>query len=376
MKLVCAEASRRGMWHIGLVENVVCDPEDQAIFREETGWDQWLVCSGSMSHVRRPRFFWVSEELSFEGVGLVELAPDYKSAIVGAEKEPVELWVAKGWNWMSGSSPVSLPTFTRSIPRKRPPVKPAGIQHTPSEALQRWKEGNYRFPPYTYQDKFCMEMNGFLRVACACEREVLMGFRRGHTRLRKRNLSEDTRCSMVGNSFHTGAVAILLRECLLKHYPGVEGLTPEVLRDEFVEDLESSQLEVYRGRDLPHLMEDDESWLDRLEQQSEAVLPRDASEVKGQVQLVQRMAELSSYRGTDVHVDTLSFYRPDRLPRNSVDARQWHWKVAKGWRWRQPDHINVLEMEALYQTVKWRAREIGSFGSDSFIWWIHKWSLV
>ena len=26
------------------------------------------------------------------------------------------------------------------------------------------------------------------------------------------------------------------------------------------------------------------------------------------------MMDLLSYRGTDVHVDTLSFYRPDRLP--------------------------------------------------------------
>lgn len=111
-----------------------------------------------------------------------------------------------------------------------------------------------------------------------------------------------------------------------------------------------------RTQESHPIVEDDETWLDRLEQQSEAIVPRDLDELQVQIQLVQRMAELASYRGTDVHVDTLSFYRPDRLPRASVDARQWLWKIAKGWKWKQPDHINVLEMEALYQTVRWRAK--------------------
>lgn len=334
----------------------LCDPDDQATFRAETNWSQWLLCSGPLSQVRRPRFFWVFEDINFDGVGLVESAPNYKVARVASEKEPPSLWTAPGWRWMSEEDPVSLPTFTRSIPRKRPPVNPAGIKTTPLEAQQRWRDDAFRFPPYTYQDKFCMEKNGHLRVACACEREVLMGFKRGHTRLRKRALSEDTRCSMVGNSFHTGVVAALLRSCLMKHYAGVEHFTPEVLHSEFIEELRYSQQEIYQGHKKPILLEDDETWLDRLEQQSDAIVPRDLDELKVQIQLVQRMAELSSYRGTDVHVDTLSFYRPDRLPRSSVDARQWLWKVAKGWRWKQPDHINVLEMEALYQTVRWRAR--------------------
>lgn len=356
MKLVKKEAAVRGMWHVGLVENVVCDPHNQETFRRETQWDQWLLCSGSLSHVRRPRFFWVSENINFDGVGLVEPAPHYKVARVASEREACSLWVAPGWKWLSEECPVSLPTFTRSIPRKRPPVNPAGIKSTPLEAQRRWKEDSFRYPPYTYQDKFCLEKNGHLRVACASEREVLMGFKRGHTRLRKRRLSEDTRCSMVGNSFHTGVVAALLRSCLLKHYAGVEHFTPEMLHKEFMDELKGSQRELYQGHSKPILLEDDETWLDRLEQQSEAIVPRDLDELQVQIQLVQRMAELSSYRGTDVHIDTLSFYRPDRLPRSSVDARQWIWKIAKGWRWKQPDHINILEMEALYQTVRWRAR--------------------
>lgn len=50
--------------HLGLVENVVCDEDDQEVFRKLTGWNQYLMCSGTLSHVRRPRFFWVSEPVS------------------------------------------------------------------------------------------------------------------------------------------------------------------------------------------------------------------------------------------------------------------------------------------------------------------------
>jgi len=36
MKIVRDEAWSRGWWHLGLVENVVCDLEDQEVFRRET----------------------------------------------------------------------------------------------------------------------------------------------------------------------------------------------------------------------------------------------------------------------------------------------------------------------------------------------------
>ena len=68
------------MWHWGFVENVVCDESDQKVFRDETGWEQWLVCSGSMSTVRRPRFYWVSSDLDNSFFASVETGPNYKVA--------------------------------------------------------------------------------------------------------------------------------------------------------------------------------------------------------------------------------------------------------------------------------------------------------
>ena len=363
MALVEAEATRRRMWHSSFVENVVCDWEDQKIFREQTGWSQWLMCSGSCSVVKRPRFFWISDEPDFEDLGLVEPSVGYRVCHLAGRMEDCSLWVSPGWKWVSEDAPCNLPTFTRSIPRAKPPVKPAGIGHTGELAKERWVNDWHRYPPYTYKESFCMERNGYLRVACACEREALMGFSPGHTRLRKRKLTEDERCSMLGNSFHTTVVAGLLRGCLVRHFPWLRTINIMGLIKSFEDEMKVSQKEVYAGHGKVSLLESDETWLDRLEQQSEAVRYPLGGRVPAEVALVLRLVEQASFRGTDVHVDTMSFFRPDRLPRASVDARQWHWKVAKGWKWRFEDHINILEMEALFHSVRFRAKSLRLFHS-------------
>lgn len=114
-----------------------------------------------------------------------------------------------------------------------------------------------------------------------------------------------------------------------------------------------TQAEVFAWCGEKPRKEAEETWLDRLEMQCDAVPP---SMMSVELHLVIRILAQCSYRGTDVHLDTLTFYRPDRLPLSSVDARQWKWKVVKGWAWKQPNHINVLEMEALYHTLRYRAK--------------------
>ncbi len=138
--LVVNACKRRGIWEISFVENVVCDEGDQKVFRELTQMKQYLACSGDLSHVRRPRFFWFSEELAdIPGVWR-EPGPGYEIIRAVAAKEPVDCWVSPGWEWVSAEEPIPLPTFTRSIPRSRPPVAPAGFAHTPKEARARWRE--------------------------------------------------------------------------------------------------------------------------------------------------------------------------------------------------------------------------------------------
>ena len=105
MKLVEEEANSRGLWHFGFVENVVCDPDDQKVFRELTGWDQWLICSGTLSHVRRPRFYWLSRTVDFFRVGIVEEGVGYRVAHIVGPKEDPHWWVLPGWTWVSSQEP-------------------------------------------------------------------------------------------------------------------------------------------------------------------------------------------------------------------------------------------------------------------------------
>ena len=98
-KEVQEECRERGLWHLGLVENVVCDEADQEFF-------------GTLSHVRRPRFFWVSEPISPGDEGILEDHGLYQEVKVFGPKEPPEIWECPGWTWVSRQEPVSLPTFT------------------------------------------------------------------------------------------------------------------------------------------------------------------------------------------------------------------------------------------------------------------------
>ena len=369
MQMVEEECKARGLKHFGFVENVVCDPKDQQVFREETGWPQYLLCSGSVSRVRRPRFFWPSMRLDFKEVGLVEPGPEYQTVHLSAPKEPVDLWVSPGWTWL-GSEDTPLPTFTRSIPRRNPPPHPAGLNHTPWEARQRWADDDFRFPPYTYKDEFCLSDGLHLRVCGAGEREVLMGFFPGHTFVRSKHgvsANQDVRCSSVGNSFHTGVVSGLVRQAVLHFYPEVDLPSPAQMSHNFFRQLRRLQKEVFVWRGERASWEDTETWLDRLEQQSEAVVVPRCLKLGAEASLVLRLFDHLSYRGTDVHVDTLSFYRPDRLPKSSIDSRMWFWKIAKGWKWNKTSHINVLELEAVYQTFKWRAKSTRSLSKR----WLH-----
>ena len=135
--------------------------------------------------------------------------------------------------------------------------------------------------------------------------------------------------------------AMLLKACLVRLFPGVGKLTPKRLMDRLNEEVRRSQRESYVGHMSKPVWEADDSYLDRLEQQSDAI----------------SVGVVSVDAGTDVRV----FFGPDRLPRTSIDARRWHWRIAKGWKWQYTNHINVLELEALLKTLQWRARSLNLF---------------
>ena len=135
-----------------------------------------------------------------------------------------------------------------------PPGAP-GLHTATPETLHRYRRDHFRFPPYTFSDEFCLwpeslgsawaDEPSLGRVACAAEREMLLGFLPGHTRASHKghneglkgaeNFAEEcVRCSLLGNSFHTLAVSMVLGSML--HDVGFPQfcVSPAVLHERFI----------------------------------------------------------------------------------------------------------------------------------------------
>ena len=81
--------------------------------------------------------------------------------------------------------------------------------------------------------------------------------------------------------------------------------------------------------------------------------------------LARKLASLASFKGTDVllHGDTEAVDPGPRL-RRGLPSKLWRWKVVAGWKWKhfncqKPEHINKLELRAVYTTLKWRIERAG-----------------
>lgn len=221
-------ATEEGIWILKYNENVVPDAGDIREMSSKLGMFPNLIDSGFFSWARRRRLYWVSVPLlDVPGVDVIQKG-DYDVRNYEAECENMENVLRPGYRWEAGERNPKLrfPTFTRAIPRTRPPPRPAGLGQTNEAAKKRWQEDSYRFPPYTYDERFMITTpRGQLRRLTADEREVLMGYPPGYTTSLAKKMEppvgktavmalEDLRCRALGNSFHTGAVAVLLDHAL------------------------------------------------------------------------------------------------------------------------------------------------------------------
>eukprot|EP00973_Karenia_brevis_P034365 4740636-Karenia_brevis.AAC.1 len=59
----------------------------------------------------------------------------------------------------------------------------------------------------------------------------------------------------------------------------------------------------------------------------------------------------SDGKGTDVRVDTTSPYNAKTWPCLAVNPSMWAWKVIQSYPFDQQQHINVLELRALFNYV-------------------------
>ena len=375
-----------GAWLIELLENVVADAEDVATMSEALGMEPYLVEAGDFSRVRRPRLYWISPPpKKMSGVQTKE-EQLYTKVKYEAPVEPLEVVFKDGATWpgLELYPDLKLPTFTRCIPRRKPPPDPAGLGFVSEAEKQRWVDDGFRYPPYTYDTRYMiLDKEGSLRPCKASEREVLMGYPRGFTTamLKKTpatkeeaKAAEDTRCAALGNSFHVRAVAFLLDQVAssmgIKRYKGPDQISQEMIRDQQRE--EERQMAI---------LEEEEEFAKSPEEETQSVAgalwlegmadrpvkfqsPEEELEESKRLstQLVMAFIRRQEFRGSDVRLDIGTLYKPDAFPREGINPKKWLWHVGLSYAFRHPAHINELELIALVRTFGWRLRS-AQFGN-------------
>ena len=189
--------------------------------------------AADLGWVRRPRLYWLSWDLlpSFEMAAEMKVAADGVRpracrVQLTTELPPVSEWLPRGASWPGAAEGGRLPTFVRWSPRSSPRPRPAGLHQCTPKEVARWTAACYAAPPYQFRGCFCLHWaDGRKEPPRAVEREVLMGFRRGHTVPCASSSAakshperfEALRRSLLGNSFQCEVVAWLLSHWAVHH---------------------------------------------------------------------------------------------------------------------------------------------------------------
>ena len=314
---------------------------DRVTMSQEVEMQPFRIDSLGLTLCRRPRLYWTTWELvddqdSWVTPPLTESYSDYGTVQFNwvVDEKP---FLEPGWK-LAGDA---LPTFTTARPSAQPGRKPAGLEQCTPAEQQAWRQDDHRFPPYQYAYK-CGLVNskGDWRAPSVSEREALMGFPVGYTRmcvaknLQKGRDYENHRMTLLGNSWQVGVIAWLLGQ--LCHRLGL-----------------CSQ---FQPKDIVAALTPGQG--DRL--QSILLRPplgpsRHKHYDQSHHTLVRKLMGVASVKGDDLLLQsgTEHSIRYHRL-RASIPGRLWKWKDVAGWTWRHSgDHINVLECRAVYTTIKW-----------------------
>ena len=316
--------------------------EDRGIMSEAVQLQPYRIDAAGISLCHRPRLYWMDWDLhqgegveitppvadsNWQGCGVVRLTAEVKS----------EAFLEQGWSVTEG---FRLPTFTTSRPRDQPGYRPAGRDRCAPHELRRWEEDHYRFPPYQYRDhNLLWTRKGAARRPNVQEREAIMCIPVGYTKpcLPKAEQSgvkwEDTRLSLIGNSWHVGVVTWLLEQML-----GPLGFCRRQSLQEIVDYLTPGGSATLQGILLRPPLLSTKRLVTSLEKP-----------------LLLKLLGLVSMKGEDLMVTAASepqvkFHRL----RSSVPGKLWRWKEVTGWQWRHSgEHINVLELRAILTTLRW-----------------------
>ena len=321
----------------------------------------WFNCAHAVP-MNRPRLCWTSEEIEgvLEGLHFVE-TEFWTEGHAEAEYPDTSQWISDGAVWPGQDEGAVFPTAMKAIVRRRPPERPAGLSRCDPDTLGRWQADQYRFPPYHYLPQFVIWKGDQWRLTNSSERELLLGYGWNHTRVcmsasdikRSAQAYEDERLSLLGDSFSIysfviAAAALCRRWLPTMRYSALArrmGMAPG-FRAPLRWQIPLSRSLKYGSPSVCDFTVQD---LNKL------------------------LLTKVNHTGSDIRITTGEPLCPKSIPRQSVEAAWWSWKPSFKTRWKQREHINVLELRSILLAVKYQvshfgARQIRLFHvSDSFV---------
>ena len=330
------------------------DARDRETYTRAVGILPFEVDSRGISLCRRPRLWWFNWSLSKrEGLEIVNPssshAQDYGEIHLNAVTHEGD-FLKPGWSRVTPDRPFS--TFTTAQASAKPRFAPAGLSKASAADRVAWEKDRRRFPPFQYaKTNGVMHRKRGWRMLSIEEKEAIMGFPMGHTEHcwnktdRKQDPVgyDDMRHTLIGNAWSVFVVAVLLQglcETLsLSENRTVQEVT-NLLRPGASSSLNGLLFRPPHQRPTPFQTQEQDPNLS--------------------LDLVKKLAHQVSAKGTDVMLKstTEALPRADRF-RTSLPARLWKWRTICGWKWKPftrdtEEHINKLELRAVYTAVKWR----------------------
>ena len=321
-----------------MVENVYSmTAEARDEFSTVLGVKPVLIMASDLTWVRRPRLYWIDweilaqegEKLTDEGSFLRWKFPD--------SRQPHGHWVDEGWTHHGEDC---LPTFTRALPRRSAPLQPAGLSSASQEARDRWVKDRFQFQVYQYENQHLLWKGDNWRLPSVVERERLMGFDEGYisNALPSRmSAAEKFRvgCSMIGNTFHVHAVAVLCHSLLQGHSPHM----PPRNLTELVKNVGTAPI---GWTEVPQFVK--------------------TSQPDPQAQLlVHEILRQGDKAGTDIRLDVGIPFRFKAFPRAGLRTSYFRWRIVHGYKWKHTSHINALELQGVVNSVQWRLRKLTNY---------------
>lgn len=331
-----------------VLENVASMDQSAATQISEVigSWPYKLDCVQAVP-MRRPRFSWTSESLenTFPDVRVTQQRYWWEVEAF-APYPPTEAWLTEGYTWLGEHEGAVFPTCMKSLPRTVPPVKPAGLDKCSEATIKRWKEDQYRYPPYQYDRRFVITSPSTWRLLNATEKELLLGYGFNHTNLCWSASKQkgdpvgysDCRHRLLGDSFSIFSFVLLAAACCRKFLPTIEykmlvarmGLAPGFAT------LLRQRIPLSRSLNYGFFSLNPVNFEQGVEMVNRMLLRR------------------TNHTGSDIRVVSGEVLNARAFPRQSVSASWWKWKHGFRVKWKQKAHINVLELEAILLGIKFQ----------------------